>query len=195
MIYVTISNAIYFTQIMQLGDFVKLEGTDIYGEILGADDTHVELYYLIRGKKCNGKIWTYSNEWYRIPKEKVTAHYSLAESGGILRCLKKMGFRAINESEFVLIAEEEHPDMIHVDLGFDDDDMNTSADEEDDDDDDFVATGDYTLFTRANASDNRFVLDTHFAVDSFRRWRPQSEQARNLKQFIDAIEIKYATPL
>jgi len=186
---------INFTQTMQLGDFVKLKGKEIYGEVLSVDDTHIEIYYLIRGNKCNGKIWTYSNEWYRISKNSVTDHFSLEESGGILRCLKKMGFRAITESEFVRLDEEEHPDMIHVDLGFDDDDINTSADEEDDNSNDDFDGDYYTLFTKADEKDNRFVLETHLAVDSFRRWQPQSQQARNIKQCIDDIETKYTTPL
>lgn len=174
---------------------MKLTGTDIYGEVLGSDDTHVEVYYLIRSQKCHGKIWTYSKDWYRIPLESVVVHYSLADLGGIMRCLKTMGFRPINDSEFVLLSEEEHPDMVHVDIGFDDDDMNSSADEEPTPSDDDFVDNDYSLFTRAGDTENRFILETHLAVDAFRRWQPQSQQAQNVKQLIEDIEHKYTAQL
>lgn len=177
---------------MHIGDFVRLRGTDIYGEILGVNATHIEIYYLVRGPKCNGKIWTYSGDWYSLPRNHVVEVFPLR--GNILKCLKSMGFRALNEHEFVRLDEEEHPDMIHVELGIDDDDMNTSADEEDGDDGDVDMDAEYTLFTRADERrGDRFVLDTHFAVDSFRRWNPQTQQGQHIKAFIDRLEEKYAS--
>lgn len=178
---------------MHIGDFARLRGKDVYAEILGINATNIEVYYLVRGPKCNGKIWTYSNEWYSLPRANVLEVFPLR--GNILKCLKTMGFRALNENEFVRIDEEEHPDMVHVELGIDDDDINTSADEDArSDDDDVDMDAEYTLFTRADdRSNDRFVLDTHFAVDSFRRWNPQTPQGQHIKAFIDRLEEKYAS--
>ncbi len=169
---------------MKVGDYVSMAAENDetwYGEVVGVNGDNVEVYYI---EKKDNNVWTYSEEWYEVPKGCVISHVETSKHANIIGALNKIGFRPLSDSTFARLDEQgvvpvgdpafdsiEEDDCvgIHPEMrGF------------------IVPDSDGEAFTFAKP-DNSFVRETHQAVRDFNNWVPQEDAVR-IKRFIEHMD-------
>ena len=171
---------------MKVGDYVSLhaENNEIwYGEVVGLKEDSIEVYFIEKGE---GTVWSYSEDWYEVPKESIIKLVDTSTHANVIGALKEIGFRPLSDSTFARVDEQgiapvgdpafdnvEEDDCIgiHPEMqGF------------------IVPDSEGEAFTFAKP-DNDFVKETHQAVRDFNNWVPKEDAVR-IKRFIEGMDDK-----
>ena len=170
---------------MQTGDFLQVLGEDgnpWYCEVVGVGD-ELEVYFIEPTEECNGKVWSYSEDWHTIPRESVQLH---VPTTNVVDALAHLGFRAISDSKFIRIEHETSPDLVTavpLDNVPDDDPLGIHPEMRD-----FIVPDEEgERFTHA-VPDNDFVRETHDAVLAYNDWHPGEGEGKRVHDFIERLD-------
>lgn len=171
---------------MKVGDYVSMaaENDEIwYGEVVGVNGDNLEVYYI---EKKDNNVWTYSEEWYEVPKDCVITHVQTSTHANVIGALKEIGFRPLSDSTFARLDEQ---GVVPVgDPAFDNIEEDDCVGIHPEMRDFIVPDSEGEAFTFATP-DNDFVRETHKAVRDFNNWVPQEDAVR-IKRFIEHMEDK-----
>ena len=169
---------------MKVGDFLQVlgeDGTSWYAEVVGANPD-LEVYFIERTEENNGLVWAYSSEWYVIPKESIEIHI---DTVNVIDALEQLGFRAISDSKFIRIEDEDSPHLHAMPLDNipEDDPIGIHPEMRDV----IVPDEEGERFTHA-VPDNDFVRETHEAVNAYNQWHPTEGEEKRVHDFIEQLD-------
>tara|TARA_B100001250_G_scaffold193861_1_gene166626 strand:+ start:7459 stop:8061 length:603 start_codon:yes stop_codon:yes gene_type:complete len=175
---------------MKVGDYLQVLGEDgesWYAEVVGVKPD-LEVYFIERTEENNGKVWGYTPEWYVIPPESVEIHITTTN---VVDALEQLGFRAISDSTFIRIEDENSPDLVTavpIDNVPDDDPLGIHPEMRD-----FIVPDEEgERFTQA-IPNNDFVRETHEAVNAYNQWNPTEGEEKRVHDFIEQLDQRACT--
>ena len=167
---------------MKPGDFLQVLGEDgesWYAEVVGVKP--LEVYFI--EKTADRFVWKYSEEWHEIPPESIEIHI---QTEGVVDALAQLGFRALTESTFIRIEDEDHPQLttaVPLDDVPEDDPIGIHPEMQD-----FIVPDEEgERFTHA-VPDNDFVRETHEAVHAYNDWQPADGEQKRVHAFIEQLD-------
>lgn len=170
---------------MKVGDFLQVlgeDGTSWYAEVVGVKPD-LEVYFIERTQENNGMVWAYSDEWHAIPRESIQMH---VETTNVVDALAHLGFRAISDSKFIRIEDEDNPNLVSavpIDNVPEDDPIGIHPEMRD-----FIVPDEEgERFTHA-VPDNDFVRETHEAVRAYNDWHPTEGEEKRVRDFIETLD-------
>lgn len=174
------------------GDLINywVKENQYVGEVVRVEGT-IHVHFL----QSNGKIWNYNEELtHHIHPNQVFRHVSRKGqrlSGTLVRSMwKQMGY-AVGVHDFCLLQDF---NTVSLDIP---EDESESEDESSDEMDDFIVPDEegesfcHPDMTKLTEEQQKWVLETHQAVNEWEQWTPQDSQQKAIKSFVDSMALKY----
>jgi len=195
------------------GDLIQFDinGTNFYGEIVGITDTDkVEVSRLRKTIKQEGRIWEFvaDDAWSAIESSYITKHIKIDDSAKrsvVMKAWKELGF--LPGGDGITFCRVEDEDSVTLPLYDGDSSDDDSSDDEEASanpamhgyvSDGFVVPDDEgSEFEFADPDEldedaAKFVRETHQAVRDFDNWKPEDNQGKAMKAFVDRMDKKAA---